>query len=198
LTLTRSHSETWLGSRTFTSSTSAAGNHSITAVYTGDANLLGSTSTSLSQAVHYVFSGFLAPLNSNLALALNRTGPIKFQLTEPNGNFITSLSAVTSLQVLNGTRTNVLTNAGSTALRYDSTANQFVANWQTKAMPAGSYTVGLALADGTTYTKSVTLSKNGSSAGLVTAETAPTKTAVGALLFSAATSTCTSTIPTGT
>jgi ELWxxDGT repeat protein len=148
------------------------GNHVIQARYSGDGTFLPSLDT-IAVTVQYKFSGYLAPLNANLAMALNRTVPIKFQLTDYYGKAVTSLSAVQSLVVPGGTLS---------ALRYDSTANQFMANWQTKGLSAGTYTVTLALADGTTYTKSVTLSKNGSSAGLVTAGTVPVTTAVGALL----------------
>jgi hypothetical protein len=168
------------GKATLTTSTLAVGNHVIVAQYKGSATYLPSLDTS-TQAVHYNFSGFLSPLNSNLALSTNRTMPIKFQLTDYNKNSITSLSAVTSLQVLNSQGQNVLTNAGSTALRYDSSANQFVANWQTKGLPAGTYTVTLALADGTTYSKTVQLAANGSKAGLVV-DGSTTTTAVGSLL----------------
>jgi hypothetical protein len=132
-----------------------------------------STAAPVTILVTYQFSGFLAPLSSNMAMALNRTVPIKFQLTDYNGKFITSLGAVQSLVVPGGTLS---------ALRYDSTANQFIANWQTKGLPAGTYTITLALADGTTYTKPVTLSKNGTSAGLTTTSAGGTGTAVGALL----------------
>jgi hypothetical protein len=160
------------GSASFSISTLSAGTHTIMAVYSGDCDFL-SSSGSLTESVQYKFSGFLAPLNSNMAMALNRTVPIKFQLTDYNGKYITSLSAVQSLTVPGGTLS---------ALRYDSTANQFIANWQTKGLPAGTYAITLALADGTTYTKLVTLSKNGTSAGLVTAGTTASTTAVGALL----------------
>jgi hypothetical protein len=149
-----------------------AGNHVIQARYGGDTTFLPSLD-SIAVSDHYKFSGFLAPLDSNMAMALNRTVPIKFQMTDYNGKYFTSLSAVQSLVVPGGTLS---------PPRYDATANQFIANWQTKGLPAGTYTITLALADGTTYTKLVTLSKNGSSAGLVTAGTAPTTTAVGALL----------------
>src|SRR5262249_48121205 len=121
------------GSATLAPVTLSAGSHAITAVYSGDGYYATNTAT-LVQPVHYAFSGFLSPLSSNLAMSLNRTVPIKFQLTDYNGKYITSLSAVTSLQVLNSSGTNVLTNAGSTALRYDSTANQFIANWSTKGL----------------------------------------------------------------
>jgi hypothetical protein len=153
----------------------------IVAVYSGDANYITSYAI-LVQNVRYGFGGFLAPLNSNLTFGLNRTVPIKFQLTDYIGNYISSLSAVTSLQVLNAQGVNVFIDAGSTALRYDLTAKQFIANWNTKGLLAGSYTVALMLADGTTYIKSVQLSKNGSSAGLVTVGTDAGTTAIGALL----------------
>src|SRR5262249_44740375 len=77
---------------------------------------------------------------------------------------------------------NVLTNTGSTALRYDSTAKQFVANWNTKGLSAGTYTVTLVSADGTTYTKQVQLSASGSNAALLVDGSSPATTAVGALL----------------
>jgi uncharacterized delta-60 repeat protein len=160
------------GSATFSPSNLTLGAHTVTAIYNGDANYITSFGT-LAQNVQYHFSGFLAPLNSNMAMALNRTVPIKFQLTDYNGKFITSLSAVQSLTVPGGTLS---------ALRYDSTANQFIANWQTKGLAAGTYSVTLALADGMTYIKPVTLSKNGSSAGLTTTSAGGTGTAVGALL----------------
>jgi ELWxxDGT repeat protein len=148
------------------------GNHVIQASYSGDGTFVPSLDA-IAVSVQYKFSGFLAPLNANLAMALNRTVPIKFQLADYYGKAVTSLSAVQSLTVPGGT---------VNAVRYDSTANQFIANWQTKGLSAGTYTVTLALADGTAYSKPVTLSKNGSSAGLVTAGTVPVTTAVGALL----------------
>ena len=43
----------------------------------------------------------LAPLNGTLGFALGRTVPIKFQLTDARGSFISSLTAVVSLQALN-------------------------------------------------------------------------------------------------
>src|SRR5262249_23862904 len=103
-------------------------------------------------------------LSSNVALGLNRTIPIKFQLTDYSGNSISSLGAVTALQVLNAQGTDVLAAAGKTGLRSDSKANQFIYNWQDKGLAAGSYAVRLALADGTVKTKVVQLSATGSMA----------------------------------
>src|SRR5262249_34347631 len=88
-----------LSARTASVTTSAltAGSNIVQARYGGDATFLpslGSTAVS----VLYKFGGFLSPLNANLAMALNRTVPIKFQLTDYNNKSISSLSAVVSLQ----------------------------------------------------------------------------------------------------
>jgi hypothetical protein len=169
------------GSASLSTSTLSPGNHVIQVSYSGD-NTFTPSLDFLTQQVRYKFSGFLAPLNGTLAMAMNRTVPIKFKLTDYSGNPITSLSAVTALQVLDSQGHNVLTNAGSTTLRSDSGAGQFVANWQTKGLAAATYTVTLALADGAVYSKTVELSANGSSAALQAAGTGSATTAVGALL----------------
>jgi parallel beta-helix repeat protein len=145
------------GSFTYTPAANFVGSDSFVYQAKGSDGTL-SAAAPVTIQVTYRFSGFLAPLGSNMALVLNRTVPITFQLTDYNGAYVSSLSAVTSLQVLYGQGTNVLTNGGSSALRYDTTANQFIANWQTKGLPAGTYTVVLSLADSTTYTETVTLS----------------------------------------
>src|SRR5262249_9389351 len=97
----------------------------IAAVYSGDADYLTSADT-LVQRVDYHFSGFLAPLHPNMTYAVGRTIPVKFQLTDYSRAYITNLSAVTSLQVINQQGSDVLAGAGKTGLRYDATANQFV------------------------------------------------------------------------
>jgi hypothetical protein len=70
----------------------------------------GTLSIPLTAKIHvaYTLSGFLAPLNSNLAFGLGRTVPIKFQVTGSNGTFVSSLSAVATLQALNAQGVNVL------------------------------------------------------------------------------------------
>jgi hypothetical protein len=143
----------------WTTSSLKPGGHNIVAVYSGDSRFITSSSSLVENVSN--FSGFLAPLFTSQALGLGRTIPIKFQLADATGAYVTSLSAVTSLQVLNGSGTDVLTGAGRTGLRYDAAANQFVYNWQTKGLTAGTYTVTLALADGTTQVKAVTLAPSG-------------------------------------
>ncbi len=173
------------GSASFTTSTLPLGPHTITALYSGDGFYLGSNG-SLSQSVQYKFSGFLPPLGNGLTFAVNRTIPIKFTLSDYNGNAITSLSAVTSLQIqaLNANGNPVVapfnpTPTGSTGL--SNSGGQYQFNWQTKGLSAGSYQIVLTLADGTTQIKKLQLTAGGNSAGLVTGSSGGTSTA-GALL----------------
>jgi sugar lactone lactonase YvrE len=153
------------GSASWTVPGLTVGTHTIAAVYSGDGHYLTSAATLVQTVLN--FSGFLAPLNSNLAVAVNRVIPIKFQLWDSASHYVTSLSAIASLQVIDAMGANVLTNPGSTALRYDSSANQFVASWQTKGLPAGTYTVVLVLADGTRYRQTIQLTANSSGGKLV-------------------------------
>jgi hypothetical protein len=138
------------GSASVSTSDLAVGAHVIQANYGGDPDFLPSTD-SLTQNVDYNFSGFLPPLDHNLSFGAGRTVPVKFQLTDFNGNFISDLNAVTALQVVYPD--------GSThaipGLRYDSNDNQFIANWGTEGLSAGSYTISLSLLDGTTHTVTV-------------------------------------------
>jgi virginiamycin B lyase len=172
------------GSASISTATLTAGPHTIAAVYSGDSSFLPSNG-SLTQSVQYNFSGFLPPLSQNMAFALNRTIPIKWQLRDSSGSLITSLSAITSLQVapvLSGGGLGTPfspTAAGNTSLRND--GSQYIFNWQTKGLTAGSYEILLTLADGTVMTKVLQLSANGSSAGLVI-NGATATTAVGGLL----------------
>jgi hypothetical protein len=108
----------------------------------------GNTNTaSASYSVNYKFTGFLTPLNSDqTGTVLNvgtagRTYPIKWQLTDANGNYVTDAVPNTAINVGKIACTNVsgdttdsidyTSSTGGTALRYDSTANQYVYNWAT-------------------------------------------------------------------
>ncbi len=148
----------------------------------------GSLSALATVTIHvsYKFSGFLPPLSNGLVFAVNRTIPIKFSLSDANGNAVTSLSAVTSLQIqaldANGNPIGNPFNptaSGNTGL--SNSGGQYLFNWQTKGLAAGSYQIVLTLADGTTRTKTIQLTASGSSAGLVTDGSGGTATA-GALL----------------
>jgi hypothetical protein len=95
--------------------------------------------------------GFLAPLDNlpavNKAKA-GRTIPVKFQLTDENGAYISDLGAVTGIwyqkSLCAGTSGDELyesDTSGSSGLRYDTDANQFIFNWQTAKGMTGCYSL---------------------------------------------------------
>jgi N-acetylneuraminic acid mutarotase len=139
---------------------------SVTAAATNDYN---SATATVSINVVYNFSGFLPPLNNTNSFELGRTIPIKFQLSDVNDNLITTLAAVSSLQGqaldVNGNPVGspfTLSSSGNSELRNDGT--QYIFNWQTKGLAAGSYEILLSLNDGTVNTKVVNLSAAGAAA----------------------------------
>jgi len=87
--------------------------------------------------------------------------PVKWQLPNGNGGFISDLGAVISIkfqQMACSNFANTLTDpvettaTGNTGLRYDFTSNQYVYNWQTSKIWAGKcYTLNLTLNDGSRY-----------------------------------------------
>ena len=91
----------------------------------------------------YAFSGFQPPVNDfpiiNIGKA-GRTYPVKWQLKDKDGNFVSALTAVKSVglaSVLCGTFGAAPADAieiettGETMLRYDTETNQFIYNWKT-------------------------------------------------------------------
>jgi hypothetical protein len=155
--------------------TISGGSASVTATANGTggsyvvtASATGATpaSFSLTNAV-YSFSGFLPPLSNGLSFNVNRTIPIKFTLTDFNGNPITSPSAVTSLQIqaldANGNPVGApFTPASTNNQGLQNNGGQYLFNWQTKGLAAGSYEIVLKLADGTTHAKTIQLTAGGS------------------------------------
>jgi pimeloyl-ACP methyl ester carboxylesterase len=112
-------------------------------------------------SVQYAFSGFANPVVAmpmrNVVNA-GRTVPVKYVLRDANGALIADESSVAALASVavacEGTAASVLaedtTAAGSTQVRWDAAAQQFVYNWKTNRAWAGTCRVlELTLNDGT-------------------------------------------------
>jgi hypothetical protein len=114
----------------------------------------GNTNTAnASYTVSYNFIGFLSPLNSDTSIVnignAGRTYPVKWQLTDANGVYVTNAVVGTTINVLkvsctdiNGASTDPIDYAastGGTALRYDTTANQYIYNWATPSTKNSCY-----------------------------------------------------------
>jgi large repetitive protein len=162
------------GSATFSTASLSAGNHSITAVYSGDGNFNatgatpGSTASIYVQMVHYVFVGFLQPIDNLPYLNSSKAGqtvPVKWQLKDYAGNLINDLSTLapnglTSVRINCDSSEPIdaieeLAAPGSTVFRFDGT--QFIYNWQTSKSWAGTCRLmTVTLTDGTKHSAQFT------------------------------------------
>jgi len=176
------------GTASITVSNLPVGPQVVEAIYSGDANDLGSSGTlSTPEQVNYKFC-LLPPVSLGLPFEVNRTIPILFLLTDNNGCPITSLSAVTSLQIQaldsNGNPVGApFTPVSTNKEGLQNVFGAYLYLWQTKGLSAGSYAIEVKLADGTTHTKTIQLVNHGSGcwAGLTTDSSDSTATAGGLL-----------------
>jgi hypothetical protein len=158
------------GIATFTTSSLAVNAHSITAVYSGDANFTGSTSSILTQKVWYRFDGFLQPINDTAHTTYcgapcvasifkgGSTIPVKFQLKDFNGKVVQSINIPKWLTPVQGGATSlsidesVYSDPATPGTAYNWDGSQYHYNWGTKGFKTLFYwRIGVQLDDGQTY-----------------------------------------------
>lgn len=150
------------GTASVTVSNLSAGPHAIEAVYAGQGVVLGSTSNTVTEQVDYQFSGFLDPLNRPRVFHLGRGVRIRFRLSDYHHNHLSSLGDVRSLSVngvslYDGTTGTSHDSVGGRGLHFNSGTHEFVFDWDTRGFTAGSNTITLTLADGTSHSVTVQL-----------------------------------------
>jgi hypothetical protein len=145
--------------------TSTVGPHTFTVTATDIAG--NSSSNSCTYGVIYDFQGaggFGPPIANPPATNTAKGGstvPVKWQLPDGQGGYISNLGVVTSLNIqevqcsnLSTTLTNEVaaSTSGNSGLRYDAATHQFIYNWNTDRSMAGKcYVFILRLNDGSEY-----------------------------------------------
>ncbi|WP_052352897.1 rhamnogalacturonan lyase family protein [Neobacillus dielmonensis] len=96
-------------------------------------------------------SGILAPVitDESKSYKAGSTIPVKFQLTDKEGNYLTGATAKIYVEDANGVSTSAAVKDNQ--FRYDADANQYIFNLSTKAMSAGKYKVRVDVGDRTIY-----------------------------------------------
>lgn len=136
------------------------------ATCSGAADKAGNTAAPVSAAfdVHFVFSGFSEPLlsgNFGGSFEAGRTIPLKWQLQNNSGAFITTGTAISTLQVAPNATCAVggagapFSPASSPGLHVE--GHRYGFEWQSQGLQPGCYSILLSLDDGTVQTSIVRL-----------------------------------------
>jgi hypothetical protein len=121
---------------------------------------LSAASNSCDYSVLYNFIGFLQPVDNKMlnGMKAGSTAPIKWQLKDAAGNYVSTLAAVKTVSsgVMACDASTPVDNleeyaTGGTTLRYDSAANQYIYNWQSPKQVGKCYQVKIVLIDNTVH-----------------------------------------------
>jgi len=139
-------------------STFAPGTTTVTCTAT-DAHGNTSAAQTFTVTVSFSFNGFFAPVDNNGVLNTIKGGqsvPLKWAIPNGSGGFISSLGVVSGVKQATFTCTAGAPSddieaptSGATSLRYDTTANQYIYNWQSPKGANLCYKVTVYLTDGT-------------------------------------------------
>lgn len=113
--------------------------------------------------VSFTFNGFFAPVDNGILNTIKggQSVPIKWAIPNGSGGFISSLGVVervtqSKFTCTAGAPTDAIEapTSGATSLRYDTTANQYIYNWQSPKGANSCYKVTVYLTDGTSKSAS--------------------------------------------
>ncbi|MDQ6423638.1 DUF4082 domain-containing protein [Paenibacillus sp. LHD-117] len=143
--------------------TNTAGTHTFTLTASDYA---GNTTTKVvTYKVVYDFSGFLQPINSDVSSVFKQgsTVPVKFQLKDANGAYITNASAKIYIakntgNVIGSDFEAVSTSTNSTGNEFRLAGNKYIFNLSTKNLEVGTYRIKIEIITGNIVdTKEVTI-----------------------------------------
>jgi hypothetical protein len=102
-------------------------------------------------------SGILAPVKTDESTSYKAgsTLPVKFQLTDKAGNYLTGATAKIYVEDSSGISTSAAVEDHQ--FRYDSTENQYIFNLSTKSMSLGKYKIRVDVGDRTIYSFQIIL-----------------------------------------
>lgn len=108
----------------------------------------------------YEYSGILQPIekDGSSVFKANSTIPVKFQLKDTNGQFISTVTATLTYQKISNNVEGQVNEAISTSaattgntFRFDTASNQYIFNFKTKGLSAGQYKLIITLDDGQVF-----------------------------------------------
>jgi parallel beta-helix repeat protein len=118
--------------------------------------------------VHYSYGGILQPINTDGSsiFKLGRTIPVKFQLTDVDGNYVSNANAnIFLIKIDDDISGDQIEPSSSSAVttgnqfRYDSDNNQYIYNLGTKDLSVGTWQIRIAFDDGASKYATISLRK---------------------------------------
>ncbi len=144
--------------------TSTVGTKTFTVIATDSAG--NTRSVTHTYYVRYAYGGILQPINSDgsSVFRLGSTVPVKFQLRDANGAFVTNAVARIFVQKISdgvsGTEMEAVSRSAATTgnlFRYCSTSDQYIFNLCTKSLSRGTWQIRIQLGDGTSQYVNISL-----------------------------------------
>jgi hypothetical protein len=127
----------------------------------GSPNLFTEEQISVGVGVAYTWSGLLAPVQPNGVYKAERTIPLKFFLTGPSAGISNAVAKLFVFKVSNDVLGDAVdiesTSAATTGNLFRYSGGQYIFNWNTSGLAAGTYQLQIDLGDGVTRAVNISL-----------------------------------------